>query len=844
MNKSRILIVEDEAIVARDLSGQLTELGYEPAGHSTSGEEALALAEQLRPDLVLMDIHLKGAIDGIAAAQAIRERFAIAVVFISAYVEESVLDRANAALPHGYVTKPFQSNELRRVIDLALTKHQAETQMRQVYEEKAAILQSAMDGFWLVDPQGRILEVNEAYCRMSGYSAPELLAMRIPELEASEKADDTAAQSLKFMTQGKNRFETRHRRKDGSIFRVEVSVQYRSTEGGRLVAFLRDITDRKQAEEALKKSETWFRSLFENASDGILYLSTTGEIVEVNHAFARMHGYSVEEMQRMNLKELDAPETARQFTERIRRIMAGQVLTFEVEHYHKEGYTFPLEVTASVITVGHEKYILAFLRDITDRKRAEEQLGAITERLRHATAAAKAGVWDWNLQTNEMIWDDRMRELYGLTLENFPGGIEAWKQGLHPDDSSRAIKECEAALRGERDFDTEFRVLRPDGTVVHLKANGLVLRDEKGKLLRMIGLNIDITERKRAEEQLIAITKAVESASDAIGISDVQWRHFYQNRALSDLFEYATAEELQAAGGPSVVFKDPRVAKELFENIRSGKSWAGELELVTKTGRVFPAHTRADAIIDGEGKIIGLIAVIVDISERKRAEEAVQSSLHEKESLLKEIHHRVKNNLQVISSLLRLQAGQIDNPIAKAALRDMQSRVRSMALIHEYLYRSENLAQVDMAGYLKQLCTQLCRALVAQPNTVRLHLDLAPVRLEIDQAVPCGLLVNELFGNALKHGFPEGRTGEVRVDFQPVADGPGLRLRVADTGVGLPADFDLNTMTSLGLKLVRELTSQLGGQLEIKGGAGTVFEVFFTPPCRNDPPAGGKGSRS
>ncbi|MEI7639707.1 MAG: PAS domain-containing protein, partial [Syntrophus sp. (in: bacteria)] len=139
--------------------------------------------------------------------------------------------------------------------------------------------------------------------------------------------------------------------------------------------------------------------------------------------------------------------------------------------------------------------------DITDRKQAEEELQEITERLHLATASAKAGVWDWNLQTNGMIWDDRMLELYGLTHENFPGGVEAWEQGLHPDDSSRAVEECQAALRGERDFDTEFRVRHPDGTVVHIKADGLVLRDEKGKPLRMIGLNTDITKSKQEQEE-------------------------------------------------------------------------------------------------------------------------------------------------------------------------------------------------------------------------------------------------------------------------------------------------------------------------------------------------------
>lgn len=223
------------------------------------------------------------------------------------------------------------------------------------------------------------------------------------------------------------------------------------------------------------------------------------------------------------------------------------------------------------------------------------------------------------------------------------------------------------------------------------------------------------------------------------------------------------------------------------------------------------------------------VCFLRDITDRKLAQAAVAASLHEKETLLKEIHHRVKNNLQIISSLLRLQGGQIDNPIAKAALRDMQSRVRSMALIHEHLYRSENLAQVDMVAYLKSLCQHAFRALVTDQGAIRLHLDMATLRLGIDQAIPCGLLANELVSNALKHAFPDGRSGELRVELQPVPGGSAWRLCVTDNGIGLPAAFDLKTIRSLGLQLVPDLVNQIRGRLEIGPGPGASFAVTFTP---------------
>jgi PAS domain S-box-containing protein len=220
---------------------------------------------------------------------------------------------------------------------------------------------------------------------------------------------------------------------------------------------------------------------------------------------------------------------------------------------------------------------------------------------------------------------------------------------------------------------------------------------------------------------------------------------------------------------------------------------------------------------------------ISDITERKKADDRIRESLREKEALLREVHHRVKNNLQVVTSLLRLEAGRSTQTDTKAVLKEMQGRIHAMALLHEKLYRSGTFAAVDLGVYLKQLATQAFRALLTDPGAVRLSLDLAAVQVEMDQAMPCGLLVNELISNCLKHGFPAGRTGEVRIELKPVDGGSQLCLRVSDTGVGLPADFDSKRGHSLGLQLVSDLTRQIDGTLAVGPGPGAVFTVTFTP---------------
>lgn len=210
--------------------------------------------------------------------------------------------------------------------------------------------------------------------------------------------------------------------------------------------------------------------------------------------------------------------------------------------------------------------------------------------------------------------------------------------------------------------------------------------------------------------------------------------------------------------------------------------------------------------------------------EREKAEEALRASLAEKQALLKEVHHRVKNNMQVITSLLRLEANRIDHETTRGVLKHMQNRIQSMAVLHETLYRSGNFTRVDLGSYLKLVSGQLARSLSIGPDRVHLHLDVASAGVDLDQAIPCGLIVNELVTNAFKHGFPKGRSGEVWIELQQSGE-TGLRLRVRDNGVGLPNDLEGAREKSLGLRLVSDLVRQLRGTLVV--GPGSSFEVTF-----------------
>lgn len=247
-----------------------------------------------------------------------------------------------------------------------------------------------------------------------------------------------------------------------------------------------------------------------------------------------------------------------------------------------------------------------------------------------------------------------------------------------------------------------------------------------------------------------------------------------------------------------------------------------------------PAAMVAERTRDLEQSRQAMLSLLEDLiaenEARKQTEQELRTSLRERETLLKEVHHRVKNNLQIIHSLISLQARQDQTPAVVEAFRTMQNRVRSMAMLHEALYGSEDLARIDFHRYVERMCVHLAHAFGADAAHVQLETRVSSVMLPLDRAVPCGLLINELVTNVLKHAFPDGRSGRATIALEFETDRQ-LLLTVADDGVGLPDTLDLDRAKSLGLELVRGLTQQLEGTLRLdRGSPGTIFRVTFPAP--------------
>lgn len=302
--------------------------------------------------------------------------------------------------------------------------------------------------------------------------------------------------------------------------------------------------------------------------------------------------------------------------------------------------------------------------------------------------------------------------------------------------------------------------------------------------------------RRILNQQILQPLNLLRDGAHRIGQDDLSYRISFRR---SDEF-----------GEVIAVFND--MAADLEKQRESLKIYAAELET-----RV---HERTvELTLSNEN-------LVREVSERKAAEEKVLASLYEKEILLKEIHHRVKNNLQIISSLLSLQSEKIKDTSTLRALRDSQARVRSMALIHQKLYQSKNLAKIEFGEYVQSLSRDLFRSYQRTLGDIQLKIQADEVLLDLDYAVPCGLILNELMTNALKYAFPNGRNGTLQVELR-AGDDHTISLRVTDDGVGLPEDLDIANIKSLGLQLINGLTKQMNGRLEVGNSAGTDIHVSF-----------------
>lgn len=583
----------------------------------------------------------------------------------------------------------------------------------------------------------------------------------------------------------------------------------------------------------------------------VLSTYVDGRIIDASDSFLALLGFDRTEVIGRTSRELDLFTAPSDREDLQRELARDRVIRHkDLAVRTKTGDKKRVLLSANILEAGGEVVILSSMEEWPPDREAEGEGGVIArfvagakeqhdirtaesamreseERLRWALQGAGGGAWDLDLLTGEAWWSDEMYALWGIK----PGTDMVMQNSLalvHDADRDLVRRRVEESVTRGTDYRCEFRIQHAGRGERWMVSLGQPIMGAGGRAIRLLGISLDITERKLAEQALRGSEERLrlftKHAPASIAMFDRQMRYLaVSNRWMAD-YHLGTR--------PIIGISHYEIFPEIPEHWKAIHRAGMEGEVSSAEEDRFE---RADGSVQwlrwevrpwhlSDGSVGGIIIMSEDITVRKEAEDSVRTSLHEKEVLLKEIHHRVKNNLQIISSLLSMQAGGFEDLSLRQAFIDSRNRVRSMALVHEKLYRSENLASIDFSAYLREITMELQRAYQA-PN-VQVMMDVEPIHLEVDTAVPCGLIVNEIVSNAFKHAFTGGRSGVITVSLR--LENPGfIRLSVGDDGVGLPPGLSVQKSKSMGMTLINALVSQIDGAVTVGPGPGTHIAVVF-----------------
>ncbi|HEX3034662.1 MAG TPA: PAS domain S-box protein [Thermodesulfobacteriota bacterium] len=901
----------------------------------------------------------------------------------------------------------------------------SEERFRALYDENPSM-------YLTVNGEGKVLSINQFGTEQLGYDSYELIGQSLFNIIYQGDREEAFGKLNKcFQNPGQSySSELRLTRKDRRIFWAKQSTRAVQSPDGNLIALVvcEDITDRKIAEEELletlkklsKKSryETIIstvtravhqslnlQDVLENAVDAIsknidlaedacIYL-VEGDIAAIK-AHRNLPDWYIERAGKIYYpigftwktiiegKPIYCPDIEKDTAigpagrELGTKSYLSMPIRFEdrtvgaliMHSYEKDAFDEEelklFEIVARQIEIA-----------INNAKQAETSRES-EERLKLALACADMGTWRWDLTTDTDYRGANMNRIMGLEpVESYEPGDKLMER-IHTDDRPIAEEIFERIRQEGGDYLAEFRIIRPDGTTTWLRNQGKTIYNEDGKPLYVTGASVDITDRKRTEQEIARLNRDLKqrldelqtlldvlpvgiavahdpecrfitinpvgaamlgvepgvnvskstpeteslpfkvlrdgkeltpeelpmqyAAAHNVSISGEEYEIIHNDGRVFNLFEYASplydedgnvrgclgvfvditdsrqaGEALResqrmlttlvgnlpgmayrcrndqkrtvefASGGCMDLTGYPpedfisgkltwiqimhpddtkRTSDEVQDAISEGKDYELTYRIRTADGKEKWVWEKGTGVFGPDGSLVAIEGFVTDITERKLSEERIQLSLKEKEVLLKEIHHRVKNNLQIISSLLNLQSRTVKGKKALEKFKESQNRVKSMALIHEKLYQSKDLERVDFSEYIRSLLSYLFNS-YGVGSRVKLKIEVDEIFMNIDKAIPCGLIINEIVSNSLKHAFPGGDRGEVRVECRE--NGGSYSLIINNDGIPFPENVDFRKTKSLGLQLVCALVDQLRGSIELVRSGGTEFRIKFGP---------------
>lgn len=554
------------------------------------------------------------------------------------------------------------------------------------------------------------------------------------------------------------------------------------------------------------------------------YYSALGDY---KHAFTYLELYYVKhdsifsEEKSQKIAELQNKYEIENREEKINRLQENKIYQKKIMAFLVISLIFGSLVLAFLFFLYREKVI-----EIGIRKEAEEKLFESEHKFRQLTENISIAVYTFNMEGRFTYVNPFTMKITGYSEKELLS--MKFFDVVHPEYRELVMSRGFDRIKGEDVVNIyEFKIITKQGNTRWIEIyNSRTIIDG---LVVVLGTAADISDRKNAEQRIREsdgkYKHLVESIEEGMVIADEFENLTFTNKAARKIFGY-TDKEISTMNFKKLVSSEDfkRLQLETDKRIK-GKSSKYDVEIIRKDGEKRLISVTASSLWDNED-YIGSIGIFVDITEIHKAEVKIKSQLREKEVMLQEIHHRVKNNLQIISSMLKLQESYLDDEYATQMFRNCQQRVKSMSLVHEKLYRSDDLSRISFLDYAESLIKNLFASLNINSNRIKYELDINDVNLNISIAIPCGLIINELITNALRYGFPDNKKGIVKVSLNELDNGK-MKLTVWNNGVDLPKDFNIADLSSFGMRLVDILKQQLSAELIIERKEGVAFSLIF-----------------
>jgi PAS domain S-box-containing protein len=568
--------------------------------------------------------------------------------------------------------------------------------------------------------------------------------------------------------------------------------------------------------------EKKFGIIFANSQAGIFTFDRNLErIGEINIKAALMLGYEPDELRNKPLSIVWTDQESRESF--LATLTLEHLITdSEIEFQKKDGSVIWALVTATQTT---DYYIICSAVDITERKRIMDVLDESEVKYRTLFNSANDSIFIHDMEGNIFEANRVACERVGYSQQEV---ISMNLRDFDVQDYSRMFPEWIKKLqsRGSLIFDSVHR--RKYGEEVPIEVSSKIISYRGAPAI--ISIIRDISERRKAERSLRESEKKYRMIGELIPfgvwMSDERGNFTYLSGSFLDLLGITLEQSTNNGWIRSLPTEDrDRTRADWNQCVQTGCFWDYEYRIIDREGQEHFILSRGAPMHDDAGNVVSWVGIHIDITERRREHNRLETSLREKEVIIKEVHHRVKNNMQVISGFLLLQSNYIDDPASIEKLNECQRRVRTMALVHEKLYQSDSLEFINTNDYIRSLIADLKDSYLLD-TSVDISVNIEQVNINLDTAIPIGLIINELVTNALKHAFGDRPGGKVTVDLHLGTD-HWFTLIVQDDGAGLPPDFDSRTMESLGMQLVHILTRQLGGEINVSGNNGARFEIRF-----------------